>query len=521
MTLDIKRCVVVSQGQGRVSKIHTLNFIEFEFSDAELRKPIVMMKKSKVNTTDIAFGMVQSRVRENDTEGEEPKRIRFDKEAVVSMVRSLMSNANAAPFLRKGRFEDCQDKPYLEDVISWVEEGRHQDIDEVFSGIYKVLKMERDGNEILIEDQEKQEYDEADALIMAGKMMKTVKSLRKEIKDVLKVFEQYEDEEDDEMLENSSDCLQKKLKKQFEFIPDDHLHGEAVKMMFVEGRHNVMRDLERMDHVYKQVDKPTIDVVKIEEEDAIYKQMSDHFKKNLASREEDEKCEIENIFKINNNFISYVYNDASYEMERKLGEKPIEELLFHGTSDEAIAGIIKNNFDADASPTDTDTTTGYVRPKGSQYGKGIYFCSSSATASKYGNNILVCKVILGNCETFSPEKMREKMKARQGGSQKWFNVNREISAEYDSRKVETSKGVNVYVIKETDHILPYCVITTKNKNLCWAKSKFLRAKSRMASSLLARSSSGNAAQPLTPPPAPSSGQSGPTTPCSAPDDASL
>ena len=307
-----------------------------------------MMKRSKINTTEIAFEMVKRRVEENDSEAGQPNKLLFETGALVSMVRNLMSSTNAVPFLKKGRFENCAcEKKYLEDVLTSVEEGSYQDIDEIFNDIYKVLKTERDGNEIVHADHEKQIYDEADALIMAGKMMKTAKSLQEEIKDVLEVFKQYEDKEDDGLLEDSSDVLQKKLKKQFEFIPDDHLHGAAVKMMFVdpEGRQKIMRNLLTMDRVYKQADKPTFEVVKIEEDDAIYKHISDHFKENLGSKEDDENCEIENIYKINNYFISYVYNDAINEMERKLGEKPTEELLFHGTSDKAISGFIKNNFE--------------------------------------------------------------------------------------------------------------------------------------------------------------------------------
>ena len=277
-------------------------------------------------------------------------------------------------------------------------------------------------------------------------------------------------------------------------------------MMFsdAEGRKKIMRDLQRMDHVYKHVDKPTFEVVKIEKRDAIYEQMSDHFKKNLGSLEEEETCNIENVYTINNYFISYVYNDAFNEMERKLGKKPMEELLFHGTSDKAIASIIKNNFDADASPTVGDN--GHMRPKRSQYGRGIYFCSSSATASKFGNNIVVCKVIIGNCETISLSPPSRSLSLSSPS-----HLNMEISAKYDSRKVMISTGVNVFVIKETHHILPYCVITTKRKNLSWSRSKFLRAKSKIASasSILARSISGNMARPTIPPP--SSGQSGPTS----------
>ena len=122
--------------------------------------------------------MMKRKVNGMDTEAVEPKRLRFDMGTVVSMIKSLMSSANAVPFLRKGRFEECGDKMYLEDVLTRVEDGSHHDIDEVFNDIFKVLKTERDGNEIQLEDAEKQVYDEADARIMSGMMMKTAKSLQ-------------------------------------------------------------------------------------------------------------------------------------------------------------------------------------------------------------------------------------------------------------------------------------------------------------------------------------------------------
>ena len=107
---------------------------------------------------------MKRRVNEEMIEGREPKRLRFDMGTVVSKLKSLMSSANAVPFLRKGKFEECENKIYLEDVLTRVEDGSHQDIDEVFDDIYKVLKMVRDGNEIQLEDQEKQVYDDTDLL---------------------------------------------------------------------------------------------------------------------------------------------------------------------------------------------------------------------------------------------------------------------------------------------------------------------------------------------------------------------
>ena len=279
---------------------------------------------------------------------------------------------------------------------------------------------------------------------MAGMMTRTSKDGLRRVDD--------EEKNGNLILESSASVFQQ-LKKQFEWIPGNILHDEAIEMMFAdaEGRQKITENLVRMDRIYK----PKFDVVKIDTEDAVYKQISNYFKKTISSKEEGENCEIENIFKINNSTILDIYNEASNEMERKLGEKPREELLFHGTSDKAIASIIKNNFDVDASPTDLGVQ-GEKRPKKSQFGEGIYLSSSSAIALLYGNNILVCKIILGNVETISMNEAS--------------SVSREIPEKYDSRKV-TLNGGHILVVKEHLHILPYCVITLRNKNLSSQRKK--------------------------------------------------
>ena len=417
--------------------------------------------------------MMKRRMNEAEATEREPKRLRFDIRTVVNMMKNLMSSANAVPFLRKGRFEECEDKMYLEDILTRVEDGRHQDIDEVFNDIYKVLKTERDGNEIRLEDQEKQVYDEADALIMAGMMMKTAKSLQKEIEDSLKVVEEESIEDDDDLLLVNSEDVVQKLRRQFEAIPSNTLHDEAVKMMFADanGRKKIMEDLSGMEDVYTS----KYGVVKIAEDSANYKQVSDYFEKTLGSREEGENCEIENIFEINNKYTSDNYNDALKEMERKLGEKPMERIFCHGTSDKAIASIIKNNFDVEAIPNDFGVH-GEGRPKRAMYGKGIYLGNSSATALLYGNIIIVCHVIMGKCEKISFDDASVN--------------NRNIPAEYDTRVLVNTKNIDghICIVKETRHVLPQFVISLKNKGLSWERkrSAFIITEKRKLSTMLGR-----------------------------------
>ena len=111
----------------------------------------------------------------------------------------------------------------------------------------------------------------------------------------------------------SMDVLQK-LRRQFDAIPDNVFFDEVVKMMpaDLEGRGKIIDDLSRLDQTHRlnselpfrrSFDKPTLDVVKLDEDSDIYQQVSSLFKKTLRSEEDGENCEIENIFHINNKSI--------------------------------------------------------------------------------------------------------------------------------------------------------------------------------------------------------------------------
>ena len=278
----------------------------------------------------------------------------------------------------------------------------------------------------------------------------------------------------------SSSNVFKQLKNQFGSLPDITLHDEAVKMMFTDagGRQKIIEDLSKMDNVYKRLNllpyhfgKPRLDIISADDNSPVYKQLSDYFKKSLRSKEK-ENCEIENIFKVNNEVIFGRYSEASKELEKKLGEKPREELLFHGTSEKAVASIIKNNFDADEIPNDS-RFVGAQRPKRSKYGKGIYFTSSSALSLLYGNIIIVCKVLPGNCEINSYDKIEN---------------NKELPAEYDSRRLflKGDKENYICIVKNTDLINPSFVITLKNKQLSaeWKRKVFVASEKRKLSSKL-------------------------------------
>jgi len=74
-----------------------------------------------------------------------------------------------------------------------------------------------------------------------------------------------------------------------------------------------------------------------------------------------------------------------------------------------------------------------------------------AVSLMYGNGLVLCKVILGDCETFNP---------RPG------TVQPDIPDQFDSREVKTRDGSGViHVVKRPAQVLPYCIIQLKNEAL--------------------------------------------------------
>jgi hypothetical protein len=84
------------------------------------------------------------------------------------------------------------------------------------------------------------------------------------------------------------------------------------------------------------------------------------------------------------------------------------------------------------------------------FGRGVYFSELPAISLMYGNGLLLCKVLPGNCETFKPHGVPPP----------------EISEEYDSREVQSndSQGV-IHVVKHPAQILPYCVIKLNKQSV--------------------------------------------------------
>ena len=126
-----------------------------------------------------------------------------------------------------------------------------------------------------------------------------------------------------------------------------------------------------------------------------------------------------------------------------------ETLLFHGTAAANVDSILKSNFSLDHSLAwDCDSSKESRRI----FGEGIYFSEMPAVSLMYGNGLLLCKVVLGYCETFRPLPGTAKQP--------------DIPEQFDSRKVLAGDGSGViHVVKRLSQVLPYCVINLKNESL--------------------------------------------------------
>ena len=155
--------------------------------------------------------------------------------------------------------------------------------------------------------------------------------------------------------------------------------------------------------------------------------------------------------------IKVIRNEAILERyqrkkeEYTLNKKSPEELfLFHGTSEKNLKDIIKQNFDLNAQPI--QNTPGEIpRKKLSVYGKGIYFSEDPSYSSQYGNALILCQVLPGKVQVLDKES---------GES------TREIPPMFDTKKInsKTREGL-IYVVKSSSQILPFSIVTFKDKHI--------------------------------------------------------
>ena len=143
-------------------------------------------------------------------------------------------------------------------------------------------------------------------------------------------------------------------------------------------------------------------------------------------------------------FSEYEEEKEKYKSQNKSFN---EKLLFHGTHASNLNKILQDNFKVSANPVN--------RRKNNLYGEGIYFSDFPAKSLKYGDALLLCKVLLGKEEVVQlgcqPETSDEDFKEN-----------------YNSRKVvdkidKKDGPASIYVVPNPQQILPCYVIYLKKK----------------------------------------------------------
>ena len=133
------------------------------------------------------------------------------------------------------------------------------------------------------------------------------------------------------------------------------------------------------------------------------------------------------------------------EIFRSEGKTIREVFLFHGTAAANVDSILRENLSLELS----SEHQGNERKR--LFGEGIYFSQYPAVSLMYGNGLILFKVLLGNCELFTPKPLLE-----QG----------EIPEIFDSREVKSTDGSSViHVVKKPSQVLPHCVVQFKNESL--------------------------------------------------------
>ena len=134
------------------------------------------------------------------------------------------------------------------------------------------------------------------------------------------------------------------------------------------------------------------------------------------------------------------------EIFREEGKNMTEVFLFHGTAVANLDSILKDNLSLSFSPEQQEG-----KEKKRVFGEGIYFSEMPAVSLMYGNGLILCKVLLGNCEQFTPQPLPNQPEIPEG---------------FDSREVKAMEGSSViHVVRKPSQILPFCVIQLKNEAL--------------------------------------------------------
>ena len=155
-------------------------------------------------------------------------------------------------------------------------------------------------------------------------------------------------------------------------------------------------------------------------------------------------------------WISYIENQ---ELERRFNKKKeefqnkglnSENLLYHGTSSANTYSICKTNFRLDKS----------VR---FAHGQGIYFSRHPTNSLQYGEDLIVCKVLLGRKQEPSFDEVKDGFDSKEDELKDGFD-SKEFRGRNDNVKHFFKNHANHFdaiVIRSVDQILPYCIISAE------------------------------------------------------------
>merc|ERR1719410_3340353 len=412
------------------------------------------------------------------------------RQRVLCVLQTLMQHIFALPFVKIETDQDNNNsnningngsnnkKLFIDDVYDNVEKNVYGSIQEVMDGLTRVLDSTKNEDGNLDFCGKKLRYKAEDIDVMAKYLKKEIEIFHdKEFS--VKFRRPLELDSLSEYIGNnqSDEIIFSKLKSRYEHVPEVMLFAKALELSF---GHNV--DVKS---IQEELDQRESEEITREEIDSKPKYRSYKFFPcrnhdfdidkvqhsyiagyqfhKMITKATSAPIAMRTILNMSDAIesITYIENDNTtkrYEEQKHLflkeGKvndtgKVDEMLLFHGTAVASLDNILASNFMLDALPLQVNTQN-ETRKKTMMFGRGVYFSEIPAISLMYGNGLLLCKVMLGDCQLFRP----------QGSAPE------EIPVQYDSREVRAvdKQGV-IHVVKNPAQILPYCVIQLKNQSL--------------------------------------------------------
>lgn len=154
------------------------------------------------------------------------------------------------------------------------------------------------------------------------------------------------------------------------------------------------------------------------------------------------KYNLNKVFYISNFSLEAKFKNARDQLEKKLGRKPEEKYVFHGSKYDILALIARDGFKIGG--------VNVSKAHGDRHGLGIYTAGDPVTSIFYSqatNTIMVAKALIGN-RSDVPINDEETLKKTQND---YYMVENDV----------VQKGSDYYIFFNTEHLLPMYLITLK------------------------------------------------------------